>query len=354
MILNRYIRKSIISSTLIVILVLMVIDTFIEFVGQLTTIGVAHYNLLKVVIYVMAQLPHDMYQLFPMTGFLGSLIGLGYLASTGQLNAMRTAGMSVGSILVLVMRTAGWMILVMFLIGEYIAPKLQLASERMRSKALMNVIHYQNMENFWIKDNNSFIHVGSLVSNNKMNDITRFVSTQDHQLQSLQYADEAEFVNDHWELKNVIESRFENNRVKRFNIARLPIALKLNPNMARKKHKHIERESLVDLYQDIRYRDDTSSGKLQYMFAFWRRLFQPVVTVMMICLGVPFIFGSLREVSMSLRVMTGIILGFFFYMLNQFFGPLAMVYQINPFVAAIIPSVLFLAVCGILLRRSWL
>ena len=68
----------------------------------------------------------------------------------------------------------------------------------------------------------------------------------------------------------------------------------------------------------------------------------------MICLGVPFIFGSLRSATMGLRLLTGVIIGFMFYMLNQFFGPFALVYQLPPTAAAITPTVLFAIACVIL------
>jgi len=66
---------------------------------------------------------------------------------------------------------------------------------------------------------------------------------------------------------------------------------------------------------------------------------------------VPFIFGSLRTVSTSLRMVMGIVIGFGFYILNQFFGPLSMVFQLPPFLAAVAPTIIFAMVCVILLRR---
>lgn len=52
---------------------------------------------------------------------------------------------------------------------------------------------------------------------------------------------------------------------------------------------------------------------------------------------------------MGLRILTGVIIGFAFYMLNQFLGPFAMVYQIPPVIAALMPTVLCVAAYVILL-----
>ena len=62
-------------------------------------------------------------------------------------------------------------------------------------------------------------------------------------------------------------------------------------------------------------------------------------------------FGPLRSATMGLRLLTGIMLGFGFYILNQLFGPLSLVYATFPAaLAASLPSVVF-AIGGLLLFR---
>jgi lipopolysaccharide export system permease protein len=99
--------------------------------------------------------------------------------------------------------------------------------------------------------------------------------------------------------------------------------------------------SLAKLYAYIRYRQQNNLGAGMYEFAFWKRLLQPLATLVMIFLAVPFIFGPLRTVSMGLRVVTGVIVGFSFYILNQFFAPISQVYQIPAVLAAALPTVAF-------------
>jgi lipopolysaccharide export system permease protein len=61
----------------------------------------------------------------------------------------------------------------------------------------------------------------------------------------------------------------------------------------------------------------------------------------MIFLAVPFIFGPLRSVSMGFRIVTGVIVGAGFFILNQFFGPISQVYQIPAILAAVLPTITF-------------
>lgn len=50
--------------------------------------------------------------------------------------------------------------------------------------------------------------------------------------------------------------------------------------------------------------------------------------------------------------MTGICFGFLFYVVNEIFGPLSLVYNVTPLAGALMPSVLFLLITWWLLSRK--
>uniref|UniRef100_UPI003296AC3F LptF/LptG family permease n=1 Tax=Salmonella enterica TaxID=28901 RepID=UPI003296AC3F len=73
----------------------------------------------------------------------------------------------------------------------------------------------------------------------------------------------------------------------------------------------------------------------------------------MILMALPFIFGPLRSVPMGVPVVTAIRLGFVFYVLDQIFGPLTLVYGIAPIVGALLPSATFFLISlWLMLRKS--
>ena len=97
--------------------------------------------------------------------------------------------------------------------------------------------------------------------------------------------------------------------------------------MLAQSRKDIDQDSIVQIWRNIWYRKAAGLAVNQFEFSFWQRLFQPLTTVLMICLGIPFIFGSLRTASMGSRVLLGVVVGFCFYIMNHFFGPITMVYR---------------------------
>jgi lipopolysaccharide export system permease protein len=55
---------------------------------------------------------------------------------------------------------------------------------------------------------------------------------------------------------------------------------------------------------------------------------------------------------MGARILSGVIAGFTFYISSEFFGPLSLVYGFHPAIGAIAPSIVFLSVALVLLRRK--
>ncbi|RLR18077.1 LptF/LptG family permease, partial [Sodalis-like symbiont of Bactericera trigonica] len=81
--------------------------------------------------------------------------------------------------------------------------------------------------------------------------------------------------------------------------------------------------------------------------------FSPFSVAVMMLMALSFIFGPLRSVPMGGRVVTGISFGFLFYVLDQIFGPLSLVYNMLPVFGALLPSMAFLiiSIVMLLLRR---
>ena len=101
----------------------------------------------------------------------------------------------------------------------------------------------------------------------------------------------------------------------------------------------------------VQYLNQIGLQSDQFQYALWHRLLQPVAAIIMICLGIPFVFGSLRSVSIGQRLLVGILVGFIFYMINNFMGEVALIFNIPPLLAAASPCLVFLLVYLILIKR---
>lgn len=351
-ILDRYIGNSVIIATGLVVLTLLGIEMFIEFIAELPSLGVKHYDILSVFTYVGLQMPSDLYQLFPIAGFLGSLIGLGRLAATSELIVMRAAGVSISRIAFAVVKTALAMLIVVTLIGEWPAPALQYRALQFKQERMQRQINLWSDTGLWLHQGTAFVHVGAILSSTEIADVIRFDFDKKNHLLSTLSAKRAILENDQWKLQDVGITEFKGNETYAASSAEKSLGFTFQPDLLQKKmQRDTDQQTIVGLWENIQYRRQAGLLADELESAFWRRALQPLTTVVMICLGVPFIFGSLRSVSMSARVLTGIIVGFVFYILNQFLGPIALLYQWPAWIAGALPVAFFLLIYAILLSK---
>jgi lipopolysaccharide export system permease protein len=108
-----------------------------------------------------------------------------------------------------------------------------------------------------------------------------------------------------------------------------------------------------DLWRYIDYLQKNGQTSISYEVAFWGKLTTPLVTVVMLFLSIPFVFGSLRSVGVGQRIFVGAMLGIVFYLLNRVFSYMAVVYSLPGMFSAFLPLVLFFALAIWMLRRVY-
>ena len=351
-ILDRYIRHTIIMATLMVSVVIVGLESFLTLVQQFHDIDVQHYNLWKVFLFVPMQLPAQFYQLFPMAGFLGAMIGLGRLSSSSQLIVMRASGISIVRILWSVMKAAIIMIVLMTAIGEGFGPLWQQQAAQMRQNALFPINHGALLQSIWLHQGDSFIHIGELKSHDSLIDVTRYHFSKTGRLTRTTIAKSAKRAGDHWALSDVKHTVFLDKKVLVSQEKQAKMRIVFRPNLQVEMKIISGEQSLLSLYRTIMYRRSIGLDVNQFIFSLSQRLLQPITTLVMICLAVPFVFGSFRSSSMGVRIIAGVLIGFVFYMMNQLFGPITLVYQFPPFYAAVIPTLVFFVMGIFLLFRT--
>jgi len=93
--LDRYLGRSILSTSLLVLVTLIALAGVFAFIAELEDVGKGHYTPGVAAQYVLLTLPGVGYLLFAPAVLLGSLLGLGALATNSELTVMRAAGVSV-------------------------------------------------------------------------------------------------------------------------------------------------------------------------------------------------------------------------------------------------------------------
>ena len=92
--LDRYIIANVLGLTAVTALGLTAIQTFIAFVSEAGELG-GNFGFVELGLYIALLVPSGLLTMLPMIALLGTLLGLGALASQGELVAMRAVGVSV-------------------------------------------------------------------------------------------------------------------------------------------------------------------------------------------------------------------------------------------------------------------
>ena len=352
--LDRYIGKSILGSIFATLLTLVGLSAIIKFVEQFRSVGKGTYDIWQAVAFTGLTIPKDIETFFPMAALLGALMALGNLASRSELVVMQAAGFSRFKIGMAVMKTALPLVLLTMVIGEWGIPQTEQFARDMRARALSGGSMLSIKNGVWAKDGNNFVFVRRVTDDAKLNDIYIYTFDQNRNLTELKHANQASYSEDEskWTLRQVNHSMISKDEITTSNRLSEKWETNLTPDKLGAVSLRPTSLSISGLYNYISFLRETGQDVSRFELTFWRKIFQPVSVGVMMLLALSFIFGSLRSVTAGARIVPGICFGFLFYVVNEIFGQMSVVYNMPAVFGALMPSLLFIVMIWWLLSRK--
>lgn len=349
-ILERYIAKTVLASTAMVTLMLAGLQVFILFVNQLDSLGKGDFGIAQAALFVFLQMPYEVYLFFPMACLLGCLIGLGIMASHHELVVMRAAGMSIGQVTLAVFKVAVLVIVIVTIISETLMPKMVRLANDERMEALSGGQALRTSKGVWMRHQNDFIHIGTILPNNRLEHVYQFHFDETHRLRVARKIDHIDYVQGIWMAHDVAETYIKDEGTRAQHALEMQWDVPLNASILSVSGVEPDEMTLQGLYYYIHAQKKNHQAASNYVLVFWQRVIQPFTTVVMMMLAIPFIFGPLRSSTMGSKLLAGVTVGFGFHIVNRFLGSVSQVYQFSPELAAIAPTCLF-ALLGVYLMR---
>src|SRR3990167_1950385 len=158
------------------------------------------------------------------------------------------------------------------------------------------------LHNIWLHHDNAFIYIDTLHDQHSLKDILHYNFSADGQLERLSTAKNGYWINGEWQLEDPTQTIFRDQEVQIMPREEHGLHFAFQPILHVEMSLFSDEESLLDLYRTIQYRHSVGLSTSRQISAFWSRLFQPVTTLIMMALAVPFVFGSLRNSSVSVRM----------------------------------------------------
>ncbi len=351
-ILDLYIGRTIISTTGLVLATFIGLSGIIKYVDQLRKVGKGSYDLLHALYFVILSIPRDIEIFFPMAALLGALVALGLLASSSELVVMQASGISKLNIGMSVLKTAIPLMVTVMVLGQWGAPQAQKFARDLRAFSISGGSIVSVLSGVWARDAHDFIFIAK-VDDDKLYGLNIWKFTPDRTLKSVTFAKEADYKNNDWVLHDVQITDMENDvQISKRKVPSMVWETSLAPDKLTVVTVKPGELSLSGLYNYVHYLDVSGQDSSRYELAFWRKITQPISIAVMMLMALSFVFGPLRSVTMGARILSGVVAGFAFYISSEFFGPLTLVYGIPPVFGAVAPSLVFLIIAIILLRRK--
>lgn len=346
---NRYIFRSILATTMIVALAIVAISAVLGLVDELDNVGKGNYGITLALQFVALKLPRGVYELFPIIVLLGTILGLGGLASGSELVAMRAAGVSLLRLSGAALRASLVFALVCVTFSEWLAPRAEALAHQLRAYHNLEDEESKHESGIWLRDGESYIRIGTVVSTRLLEDIYLYRFGPDKALQLAVEAENAKYQNGQWELLAVRYSEFRQDGVKSYKLPRMEWKTSINPSLLQVSVLPPDRQTMRTLYEYAGYLRHYQLDSSHIQIALWSKVAVPVMALVMALLAIPFVVGPLRTTGAGQRMFVGMVIGVVFFLLNEITLSTGRVYGLSPLLAAWLPTAVLAVIA-----MSWL
>ena len=340
MILNIYLLKRFVLGLLVSLIVLISIEIFFSFSSEMKYLNEGNYDFKMILKYIIMSIPRSVETMFPYSVLIGALLSLGAMAADMEFVAMQSAGISVRRIVIIILLQTFFIACFFYIIVDSVVPKFSSKAESMRNTAL-NKQSYFDKNGTWFKNDTSFIKISEIYSNNIIRGISVYSYDENNQLSTVNYIRSAKFTSGKWNLTDVIKIDLTTKPITKelfkSSLSEDLIDIKLL-NIKTNKPYSLR---LSDVRRNIKYLESNNLDARIQEKIFWDKVTKPLATVMMLFLAMPFIFGRMRSINTSKRIVIGLFIGIVFFIISSILPNIGLIIGINPLISVMLPLIVF-------------
>ena len=340
----RHIGREIYFSIALVFVSLLMLFAFMDLIHELSIMGQGQYHLGYVLLFVVLSIPGRIHGLFPVAVLVGTILALVQMSANSELTVYRSSGASVSQMVGTLFKIAVPMVILSFVISEFIAPPSERMAQQLRLKARNAQATISEFSSgVWAKDENSFVNVKNVMPDASLLNIDIYQFDETYHLRAITNAKRANFIEPgRWQLEEVLETRFGKEGVTVHTQPRQEWNSVLNPGIFSVLLVLPEQMSALDLYKYTEHLKDNRQKSARYEIAMWNKLIYPLAVLVMMILALPFASYHRRAGGSGAMVFLGIVLGLLFHFFGRLFASLGALNDWQPFLSASAVTGLFL------------
>jgi lipopolysaccharide export system permease protein len=350
---DRYIAKILLTYSLVVLIVWLSIYSFFNFLSELNTIGTVNYSIVEAFKYIVLSAPEVAYDQVSPVILLGCVLGMGHLATTGQLIILRASGVSIIMITWIALKNAIIFLIFLTLIGELAAPTLTKYAENKRSTALGENSLSSSQDGFWIRDGDNFINVDNNIDGTLFNEITIIEVNESNKIERVVKSESAIFDGQSFNMDatNIFsinsKNAFDEIVLKERNLYKKRVAF--DKDLIDSLEKEPKDLTTMTIVKQIQFLTDNKLRAEVFEVELYKRLAKPFILIAMILLAMLFIFGSTRDASLGRKIFFGVAIGISFELATRIGSAFALSFDFSPLLSSFVPAILIMTISIIVL-----
>lgn len=349
---DRYIGKTVGGLILLTTLVLLLITAIITFMDQTRHLGDGNIDFMFLLWYVILLLPGMVVMMFPVGVLIGCVIGLGIMARNSELVVLQSYGLSKTQLILSCCKTIIPMIILVSLLGQTVVPTMSQYAQNQYAFAESQGRISSTGWNIWMREGSNFVKIRLITSDNRLYGVVRY-DFDGIELKSISDAATAVFNRDDqkWDMFDIKRITYGQRSVEVQHIDFEQWELYLNPERMDIFNMTYSDLTIWELFDYIEYLENNNIESDRYRTDLYKKFVLPIAMIAMLLLGASTVFGSLRSIPMSARVLAGLAMGFMFYMLNELLPNFTYLVGLPPLIGVLIPSVVFIVIALLILNR---
>jgi lipopolysaccharide export system permease protein len=352
---DKMIATAVLSAVGAVWVVLLAIDVISAFAREIDEVGRGDYTLGTAVTYIAWTIPRRAYDLFGWAAIIGGLLGLGTLAPTAELTAMRAGGMSKLRICASGVAVVALLMVFVVVLGETAGPFGESRAQSLATSAISKDLIASGKTGLWAREGDSLINAKrgrDGANGTTLFGVRVYEFTQAGRLLRITAAERAEHRAGSWVLLEATRMMFGEETVETQKLARVEWPSTLDPRLLTLSIVRPKWLAAADLSANIDYmrRNQLDAGPFES--AFWARVFFPLNVLILVFSVLPFAFGALRSGGLSKRLFIGVIVAITWFLFQRAVVDIASVYGVDYRLAHILPALIVGAAAGMYFRRA--
>ncbi len=365
-ILDRYLTRKCLGGITLVIAGLAGLTLSFALIDELNK-GHANYGFTEALEFLLLTMPRRIEELMSYGIFIGLLLVLGNMAESGELTAIRAAGISPWRISAALLPTLLLFFVINLGLSEWVSPAGERTAKQHKQQVILGLgdqplpamASTTPKEGVWLHRTldagREYAHISGVDAQGRLTGLLLYRVDEANRLTQTLFADNGQYDASagQWQLAEVSITTLTANGSSAEKLPSMIWQNSISPEqLASEAYADPRKMTLSQIQRHLSFDNKPKAAQLPYELKFWGKILTPLTYLSMGLMALAVVIGPLRQTSMGQRLTIGLFIGLSFKYLQDLFAPMAVVFSVPTVLAVMIPALIYLAVAYRMILRN--